>query len=109
MPKNELIMMGGDLDGLTMNANDDTFQWPIVITFEMMADDGTTPFGADEIPSGVVRVRKVRYSIINSGEAPGNGDAFAQYMHDQTWEDTYDTNTYVNDPTDPFHPDNTSS
>jgi hypothetical protein len=105
MALNEILLIGGPLDGLSLNANDDTMDWPIVITFEMLIDDGVTPTGADEIPSGIVRVNKVRYTIINAGE-DSKGDTFSQYMHDGTEEESYDTNKYVDDPTDPFHPDN---
>jgi len=109
MEKNEIILMGGEFDGLIMNVSDRTMAWPLAVTLEMMIDDGKTPTGADNIPSGIVKTKIIRYEVLNCGEAPNDGDSFAQYMHVSTEDNRYDTNKYVNDPSDPFHPDNSST
>lgn len=102
-PSDDIILMGGELDGLILNVSENTISWPFALCFEMMIDDGQKPTGADEIPSNIVKVRKIRYSVIHTGEEP-NGDAFAQYMHDSTADGEYDFNKYTNEPSDPFHP-----
>jgi hypothetical protein len=103
MPKDEMFFIGGPLDGLSLNANDATMDWPIAVVFEMCVDEGKTPFGADEIPSGIVKTRATRYEIIDSGEAE-NGDAFGQYIFRDVEDFEHDTNRYADDGTDPFSP-----
>ena len=100
-----MIFYGGELDGLSLNANDKTLSWPIRIVFEMLIDDGQPAVGADEIPTGIMKTREIRYSIINSGEEP-DGDAFAQYDYVDAEDFERDLNSYSDDSTDPFHPDN---
>jgi len=103
--KDEIILFGGELDGLTLSVSDSTFSWPFALCFEMLLDDGQKPTGSDQIASNIVKVRKIRYSVMYTGEEP-NGDAFAQYLHDGNEDCQYDFNQYANDPSEPFHPDN---
>ena len=100
--KDEMIFIGGELDGLSLDASDKTLPWPIAIMFEMLVDDGITP-NDDGVCTGILKTRKIKYTLLESGEAP-NGDAFVQYMPDGIEDCEYDTNTYILDPTDPFAP-----
>jgi hypothetical protein len=104
MSKDEMIFVGGELDGLTLNASDKTMVWPINVVFEMLLDDGRTPHGADEIPDFIMKTKKIKYTLLHSDECP-NGDAFVQYMEDGTEECQYDMNKYSVEPTDPFCPE----
>lgn len=103
MAKDEMIFLGGELDGLTLDASDKTLPWPIRVVFEMLTDDGKTPNG-DGVCSGIMKTKKLKYTLLHSGES-SNGDAFVQYMPDGTEECEYDTNRYVIDPSEPFCPD----
>jgi hypothetical protein len=105
MSKDEMIFIGGELDGLTFSVSDKTLPWPIRVSFEMLIDDGRMPEGADEMPSGIVKTKKLKYTLLHSDECQ-NGDAFVQYIDDGTEQCKYDTNSYSVEPIDPFHPDN---
>lgn len=106
--KNEIVFLGGEFDGLVMDVSDRTMSWPLAITLEMVVDDGKTPVGSDGYVDGIMKTKVVKYTVLNCGEEPNDGDSFAQYMHESTTEERYDSNNYVNDPNEPFHPNNNS-